>query len=59
MVVSQEYCGCNELSVFENACLDTKIVNIAEHIEAETKWPPFRWRCFQMHFIEWKFMNFD
>ena len=29
------------------------------HIEAETKWPPFRRRCFQMHFLEWKYLNFD
>ena len=27
-------------------------------IEAETKWPPFRRRHFQTHFLEWKFMNF-
>ena len=25
-----------------------------QHIEAETKWPPFRSRHFQMHFLEWK-----
>ena len=29
------------------------------HIEAETKWPPFRRRHFQMHFPEWKYLNFD
>ena len=23
------------------------------HIEAVTKWPPFRWWPFQMHFLEW------
>ena len=28
-------------------------------IEAETKWPPFRRRDFQIHFHEWKCMNFD
>ena len=29
------------------------------HIEAETKWPQFsRWH-FQMHFLEWKCINFD
>ena len=27
------------------------------HIEAETRWPPFYRR--QMHFIEWKYINFD
>ena len=30
-----------------------------KHIEAETKWPPFRRRRFQRHFLEWKCMNFD
>ena len=25
-----------------------------QHIEAETKWPPFCWRHFQVHFFEWK-----
>ena len=29
------------------------------HIEAETKWPPFSRRHFQMDFLEWKCMNFD
>ena len=29
-----------------------------QHIEAETKWPPFRRRCLQMHFLECKCMNF-
>ena len=28
--------------------------NIIQHIEAETKWPPFRRRYFQTHFREWK-----
>ena len=28
------------------------------HIEAETKWTQFRRRQFQMHFLEWKCMNF-
>ena len=26
---------------------------------AETKWPPFCRRSFQMHFLEWKYMNFN
>ena len=29
-----------------------------KHIEAETKWPPFSRRHFQMHFVERKWMNF-
>ena len=28
-------------------------------LEADTKWPPFRRRHFQWHFLEWKYMNFD
>ena len=27
---------------------------LTKHIEAETKWPPFCNRYFQMHFLEWK-----
>ena len=34
------------------------ITILAWHIEAELEWPPFRRRYFQMHFLEWKFMNF-
>ena len=29
------------------------------HIEAETKWPPFSRRHFQMDFLEWQCTNFD
>ena len=32
---------------------------LLKHIEAETKWTPFRRRHFQMHFLEWKYVNFD
>ena len=32
---------------------------VSFHIEAETKWTPFRRRHIQMHFREWKCMNFD
>ena len=28
------------------------------HIEAETKWPPFRRQHFQLHSLEWKCLNF-
>ena len=28
------------------------------HIEADTKWPPFRKRRFHMRFLEWKCRNF-
>ena len=29
------------------------------HIEAKTKWPLFRRRHFETHFLEWKCWNFD
>ena len=29
------------------------------HIEAETKWPTFSRRHFQMHFLQWKYLNFE
>ena len=34
-------------------------VCLSWHIEAETKWPPFSRRHFQIHFREWKCINFD
>ena len=34
-------------------------VNSNRDIEAEPTWPPFSERHFQMHFLEWKCMNFD
>ena len=33
-------------------------VSMAQHIEAETKWPMFCRRHFQMHFREWKHLIF-
>ena len=33
--------------------------HINPYIEAETKWPPFSRRQFQMHFLEWKYINLD
>ena len=32
--------------------------DLTQHIEGETKWPPFRRWHFQMCFLEWKYMNF-
>ena len=29
------------------------------HTESETKWQPFCTRHFQIHFFQWKYMNFD
>ena len=31
---------------------------VVSHMEAETKWTPFRRRHFQVHFLEWKCKNF-
>ena len=36
----------------------TSVGNALTHW-AETKWPPFSRRHFQVHFLEWKCMNFD
>ena len=36
-----------------------KSIQSYQHIEAETKWLPISWRHFQMHFLEWKYINFD
>ena len=35
----------------------TKLFRL-KHNEAETKWLPFHRRHFQMHFLEWKCLNF-
>ena len=32
---------------------------MCQHIEAETKWTPFRRRHFEVHFLEWKCLNSD
>ena len=32
-------------------------VVVAEHIKAERKWTQFRRRHFQVHFLEWKYLN--
>ena len=34
-------------------------ISMAYHIEAETKWPPFFRRHFQIYFLEWKCRNFN
>ena len=39
--------------------IHSSLLSACEHIEAETKWPSFRRRCFQKDFLEWKCMNFD
>ena len=36
-----------------------QINDLCLQIETETKWPPFSRRYFQMHFLEWKCMNFE
>ena len=39
--------------------LTTSYMVVLKHIETETKWPTFRRRHCEMHFLEWKYMNFD
>ena len=38
---------------------DQQNLYLAQHFEAETKWLRLLRRCFQMHFLEWKCLNFD
>ena len=38
-------------------CHTSKSKHHSKHIEAETKWTPFRRRHFQWHFLEWKCVN--
>ena len=33
--------------------------SVSQRMEANTKWPPFRWWYFQMYLIEWKSAWFD
>ena len=45
--------------VLQQCWFHKKHLGTTLHIEAETKWPPFSRRHFQMDFLEWKYMNFD
>ena len=47
--------NCYFLSCYLFSCY---FLSVHQHIEAETKWPPFRRRHFQMHFVEWKCITF-
>ena len=46
-------------SKYEKKNRYTSVKKIHQYTEAETKWPSFSRRHFQMHFLEWIFMNFD
>ena len=58
------YCYCilsQFVGLFWGMCflvVECRISLLCYHIEAETKWTPFPRRHFQMHFLEWKCMNF-
>ena len=39
------------LAPFRCRPLTVHLLHLEQHIEAETKWPPFRRRHFQMHFV--------
>ena len=45
----QLHCGCHRGGVLFLWILLTK----------RTKWTPISWRQFQMHFLEWKYINFN
>ena len=49
-------CFIDPIPRAESTCVEYRWT---ERIEAETKWPPFRRRHFQMHFPEWKRLNLD
>ena len=49
---SAETCGLDD--VFSPDDLGSRPKALCKLIEAETKWPPFRRRHFQAHFLEWK-----
>ena len=59
------FCGNREL-MFTYGWYKTPVYHIfmdydfsrCQHIEAETKYPPFTRRHFQMHFLEWKSTSF-
>ena len=51
--------GLNDLTLIRYWRLKPAVNHIIQHIEAETKWPPFSRRHFQIDFLEWKHMNFD
>ena len=49
-------CFIDPIPKAESTCVEYRWT---ERIEAETKWPLFRRRHFQMHFPEWKRLNLD
>ena len=52
-------CEANLGSSFSTALDGICKRSSCKHIEAETKWPPYCRQHFQMHFLEWKYMNFN
>ena len=45
--------------VYNHNNLVTTLSTTSSHTKAETKWAPFCKRYLQMHFLEWKSINFD
>ena len=54
--IAQELYVWYEIKINDYSCLFQG--PMSQHIEAETNWTPFRRQHFQMHFLEWKYMNF-
>ena len=50
---SKMFCGIPMKAISQEA-----IINLPRVIEAKTKWLPFSRQHFQIHFLEWKCMNF-
>ena len=71
---SKVFCGIHHRAIsregltnlFRNMCLVMILLKllphlsrpITYHIEAEAKWMPFRRRHFQVHFLEWRCLNY-
>ena len=43
----------------QKAAENTWLGYFCQHIETETKWLPLSWKYFRLHFLEWKYINYD
>ena len=59
MYFMRNYVAVTQRKAFELHCIHYAVAvdYFSYHIEAETKWPPFGRRHFQVHFLERKFMD--
>ena len=59
--VSESEMVVRKPSIIHNGLMDNRgtTYTVSWLNEAETRWPPFSRRHFPMHFLEWKYINFD